>query len=452
MTTDVADPQSLDALIRYFHEGSKEEGNLRIGGEYELFGVNPDTCAAVPYSGKRGIETILKRMLENPRWSPFCEGQELISLLGKDGSNITLEPGAQVELSGAPQKRLENLAEELRQFVGELYSVSRDLGIEFIGMGMHPVSLEAEIPFINKCRYEVMAPYLKDKGAHSNTMMKETATVQVNLDYTDEADAMDKMCTIMGITSIVSAMFANSPLTGGKPNGFMTRREHVWLDTDPDRCGLLEFVFNEDASFRDYLDYALNVPMMLAIRNGCCIPMQGVPFGRFLQEGAHGVDPIMDDWHLHLSTLFPEVRLKQYIEIRGVDGQAPHMALAVPSFWTGIIYDREARKAAWDMVKAWSFTERLQLHEDICRLGLKADIRGTAVLDLARELVRIAGEGLRRQGETLNFMTPLEELVLKQGRSPADVLLEKWNAWKGDVTRLIRYASYFQSDMFNLDI
>lgn len=449
MITNKTKQVSDEALLSYFLDGCKGEGDLRIGGEYELFPVEPETGAAIPFSGDRGVGRILERLLEKPDWSPVFEGDALICLLGRDGSNITLEPGAQVELSGAPRKRLRDLATELQRFLRELHYVSRDLKVDFIGMGMQPVSQEKDIPFIKKCRYAIMAPYLQDKGSLAHTMMKETATVQVNLDYTGEADAMDKLKTVMGITSLVSAMFANSPLSGGKPNGFMTRREHVWQDTDPDRCGLLPFVFDREASFQDYLDYALHVPMMLLIREGCCIPMHGIPFRRFWREGVPGIDPVADDWALHLSTLFPEARLKQYIEIRGVDGQAPGMVLSVPAFWKGILYHSDARLAAWEMVQKWSLAERLRLHQDVCRLALKAKVGRSVVLDLASELVRIAAEGLRLQGETDAYLAPLEDLILKQGKCPAEVVLEKWDRWKPNVSRLVRYASYFQSAVQN---
>ncbi|MEK6775664.1 MAG: glutamate-cysteine ligase family protein [bacterium] len=430
-------------LVRYFHEGSKPSGCLRIGGEYELFGVHARTGVAVPYEGEGGIQSILNRLLKNPRWAPLCEKEHLICLLGKDSSNVTLEPGAQIELSGAPRSTLLELSEELKEYIRELHSVSGDLGIDFIGIGMHPVSRQEEIPFVAKCRYDIMAPYLKEKGLLSHHMMKETATVQVNLDYTDEADAMDKLRTAMGITSMVSAMFANSPLSGGRANGFMTRREYVWMHTDPDRCGLLSFALREDARFEDYLRYALKVPMMFVVREGKWVPMNGISFGDFLERGALGLQAIMEDWRLHLSTLFPEVRLKQYIEVRGVDAQSPGMVLSVPALWKGILYDPEARRATWDMVRGWSFDERLKLHEEICRLGLRARIRGKIILGMAQELVRIAKQGLRRQGEDLRFMDPLEELILEKEQTPAEVLLEKWESWNHDVQKLIRNCSYF---------
>ena len=431
-------------LIRYFHEGSKPSGGLRIGGEYELFGVHARSGVAVPYEGEGGIQFILNRLLKNPRWAPLCGEEHLICLLGKDASNVTLEPGAQIELSGAPRSTLLELSEEIKGYIRELYSVTEDLGIDFIGIGMHPVSRQEEIPFVTKCRYQIMAPYLKERGPLSHHMMKETATVQVNLDYTDEADAMDKLRTAMGITSLVSAMFANSPLSGARPNGFMTRREYVWMHTDPDRCGLLSFALHEGTSFEDYLQYALKVPVMFVVREGRWIPMHGIRFSDFLEKGALGLQATIEDWRLHLSTLFPEVRLKQYIEVRGVDAQAPGMVLSVPALWKGILYDPEARGAAWDMVRGWSFDERLKLHEEICRMGLRARIRGKITLGMAQELVRIAKEGLRRQGEDLRFMSPLEELILEKGQTPAELLLEKWEAWNHDVQKLIRYASYFQ--------
>ena len=432
-----------DDLLRYFYEGCKPSGGLGIGGEYELFGVHAESGVAVSYEGEGGIQSVLNRLLENPRWDPLCEQEHLICLLGKDSSNVTLEPGAQIELSGAPRPTLIELSEELKGYIRELYSVTQDLGIDFIGIGMHPVSRQEEIPFVDKCRYDIMAPYLKVKGALSHQMMKETATVQVNLDYTDEADAMDKLRTAMGITSLVSAMFANSPISGGRPNGFLTRREHVWMHTDPDRCGLLSFAFNEGASFKDYLQYALRVPMLFVVREGKWIPMHGMRFGDFLEKGASGLQATEEDWRLHLSTLFPEVRLKQYIEVRGVDAQSPGMVLSVPAFWKGILYDGEARRAAWDMVRGSRFEDRLKLHEEVCRMGLKARIGGKIILSMAQELVRIAKEGLRRQGEDLRFLEPLEEMTLAQEKTPAEALLEKWEAWNHDVRKLIRYASYF---------
>ena len=443
MSPSLSNRVTYKDLVAYFHEGSKTGGNRRIGTEYELFGVDPHTCAAVPFNGARGIEMIMRRMLENPGWSPVCEEDRLICLVSEENSSVTIEPGAQIELSGAPLKDLREISEELKDYLSLLHSVTRDLEIDFIGIGMHPVSREEEIPFVDKCRYEIMAPYLKEKGALAHAMMKETATVQVNLDYTDEQDAMDILRTAMGITSLVSAIFANSPLSGGKPNGFLSRREHVWLHTDPDRCGLLPFVFKEDAAFEDYLNYSLKVPMMFVVREGEWIPMNGIPFGDYLEKGRHGLTPTKEDWNLHQSTLFPEVRLKQYIELRGADAQSPGMVLAVPAFWKGILYDKGARRAAWEIVRDWSFSERLELHKNVCRLGLNAEVRGRTILGAAQELVRIAKEGLLLQGDETTYMEPLEEMILKKGKSPAEVLLDKWDGWHQDVRKLVRYCSYF---------
>jgi glutamate--cysteine ligase len=429
-------------LLHYFDAGAKPAAGLRVGGEYELFGVEAGSGKAVPFDGARGIRRILELMLEDPKWSPLCEGDQLICLIGQDQSNITIEPGAQIELSGAPQPNLQTVAAELARYVGQLRSVTPDWGVDFIGIGMHPVSRTEEIPFVDKCRYAIMAPYLKEKGALSQAMMKATATVQVNLDYTDEADAMDKLRTAIGITTLVSAIFAHSPLSGGRPNGFLTRREHVWYHTDPDRCGLLPFVFDEGASFEDYLGYALQVPMMFVVRDGCWIAMDGIPFAHFLAHGHAGLRATREDWDLHQSTLFPEVRLKQYLEVRGADAQPPHLVLSVPALWSGILYDDGARRAAWALVRDWRFEERLTLHRDICRGGLQARVRGKPILGLARELIRIASEGLRRQGEETALLAPIEALILKEGKTPAEILLEKWDAWHHDVSRLIRYCSY----------
>ncbi len=438
---------TLDDLSRYFREGCKEPDRLSIGGEFELFGVDPETFRAIAYEGVPGVRLIMDRFLAQPQWSPQCEGEELICLLGEDGSNITLEPGGQLELSGAPQSGVGRIREEFSSYLAQLRRMTKDLSVDFIGIGMHPVSRAEEIPFVNKCRYEIMAPYLKEKGKLAHVMMKETATVQVNLDYTSEEDAMEKFRTAMGITSIVSAMYANSPLSGGRPNGYLTMREHVWMHTDPDRCGLLPFAFKEDATFEDYLRYSLNVPMMFIIREGEWIPMKGILFKKFLEEGYSGFHATEEDWKLHQSTLFPEVRMKQYLEIRGVDGQAPGMVMTVPAFWTGILYDDEARRAAWELVQDWSFTERQELHEAVCRQGLAAVIRGTPLLDLARDLVRIAREGLARRGEDVKLLEPLEEMILEEGKCPAEILLKGWEESHHDVKALLKDCSFFQSSL-----
>ncbi len=444
MSAPGAVPICYDDLLHYFDEGRKPAAALRIGGEYELFGIAADSGKAIPFEGRRGVRRILERMLADANWSPLCEANQLICLIGRDDSNITIEPGAQIELSGAPQANLWAVASELSHYVEQLRAVTRDWHIDFIGIGMHPFSRTDAIPFVDKCRYAIMAPYLKEKGRLSEAMMKATATVQVNLDYTNEADAMEKLRTAMGITSVVSAIFAHSPLSAGRPNGFLTRREHVWRHTDPDRCGLLPFVFEQDASFEDYLRYALQVPMMFVVRDQRWIPMHGILFGDFMARGHAGLRATREDWDLHQSTLFPEVRLKQYLEVRGADAQPPHLVLAVPALWTGILYDPEARRAAWELVRDWRIEERQALHRDICREGLQARVRGTPLLGMAQELIRIAGDGLRRQGEASDLLAPIEALVLKQGKTPAEILLEKWDAWHHDVSRLIRYCSYFE--------
>jgi len=447
MTRIESVPITREDLSRYFREGCKAPDRLSIGGEFELFGVDPDSGRAVGYDGVPGIHLILDRFLHGPQWGPQCEGGDLICLLGKEGSNITLEPGGQLESSGAPQPGLAGVREGLASYVVQLRRVTDDLPIDFIGIGMHPVSRAEEIPFVNKCRYAIMAPYLQEKGKLAHSMMKETATVQVNLDYTGEADAMEKFRTAMGITSIVSAMYANSPLSGGKPNGYLTRREYVWMHTDPDRCGLLPFVFKEEASFEDYLRYSLAAPMLFIIRDGEWIPMEGIPFGEYLKKGRTGFSATREDWELHQSTLFPEVRLKQYLEIRGVDGQAPGRVMTVPAFWTGILYDDEARRAAWDLVRDWTFEERMTLHAAVCRQGLSTRIRGIPLLDLARELVRIAREGLSRIGQDVKLLEPLEEMILEEGKCPAEILLAEWESSRHDVKRLIASCSFFRSPL-----
>jgi glutamate--cysteine ligase len=314
---------------------------------------------------------------------------------------------------------------------------------------MQPFSGIDEIGWVPKKRYRIMAPYMLRVGTMGQRMMKQTATVQANIDYADEPDAMAKFRVAMGITPILSAIFANSPISEGAPNGYMTLRGHIWTDTDNQRCGLLPFAFKKDAGFEDYVDYALSVPLYFIVRNGRWIDLTGMPFAKFLAEGYQGERATIDDWTLHLSTLFPEVRLKTYMEIRCADSQPPELMLALPAMIKGALYEEDCLLAAWDLVKSWKWEERLRLYHDSHRFALKAKIKGVRLAELAKELVAIAEEGLARQknldengrDETV-YMARLREQV-RNGDSCADLILEKWKGlFKDDLAMLIQNRAY----------
>ena len=372
----------------------------------------------------------------------------------RGGASITLEPGAQLELSGEQCRTLHCTHDELTTHVRELVSVGGELGLAFLGLGMQPISRPEEIEIVPKQRYAIMAPYMERVGTLGVRMMKQTATVQANIDYADERDAMRKLRVGMGLAPILNAMFANSSLSEGDLNGYMSFRGHIWTDTDAARCGLLPLAFREGASFADYVAWALDVPLYFILRGGTYrTTVTGMPFRRFLAEGAGGERATLDDWNLHLTTLFPEVRLKGYLELRSADSQPPERTLALPALVKGVFYETDCLDAAHDLVKRWTFDETNTLWRQVHREALLARFRGVDVLDLARELYTIAEEGLRRQhaldaggrDERIYLERMGEQLAM--GRSPARVIAEQWRADWDDRRRLERViaATEFRS-------
>jgi glutamate--cysteine ligase len=441
--------ESVDQLIDQLHRAGKHRDRWMIGTEYEKVAVDRVTGEATPFSGPRGIEAVLRALAERYRWEPKEEDGRTVAL-AREGASITLEPGAQLELSGIQCPTIHCTYEELRTHVSEVLSVGRELGIAFLGLGIQPVTPRERIEWVPKQRYRIMGPYMERVGTLGQRMMKQTATVQANIDYADERDAMLKLRVGMGIAPLVNAMFANSSISDGRLNGYMSYRGHIWTDTDNARCGLLPFAFRDGAGFHDYVEWALDVPLYFILRGGRYLTtVTGIPFRRFLAEGAAGERATLDDWNLHLTTLFPEVRLKGYIELRSADSQPPERMLALPSLVKGVFYTADCLDAAWDLVKAWSFEERVTLYRDVHREALLARFRGIRVIELARELYAIAEEGLRRQAaldaegrdERVYLARMGEQLAM--GRSPARVIAEKWNGeWDRRVTRLIEFAEY----------
>jgi glutamate--cysteine ligase len=435
-------------LEAYFHDAGKPRDCWRVGTEYEKVGIVRDTGKAISYSGRRGVEFILRELIERFGWEPEEQDGHIIAL-SRDKAQITLEPGGQIELSGEPCESIHCTYAEFTQHIRELLEVTEPLGIIFLGLGMQPVSRVEEIEWVPKQRYRIMGPYMLKVGKLGQRMMKQTATVQANIDFSDEKDAMAKFRTGMGLAPILISIFANSPICDGQLNGYRSFREHIWTDTDNSRSGLLKFAFAPDVCFAHYVEYALDVPMYFIVRKKNYIDMTGVTFRQFLQFGHNGERATLEDWHDHLTTLFPETRIKRYIEIRSVDSQPPELMPALSALIKGAFYDGDCLQAAWDLVKGWSWDERMQVYLDSHQEALSARIRRYSLLDLAKELMEIAWEGLRRQNQVNDlgenetiYLKPLKDLI-DNGKCPADILLEKWEGeLHHEIKRLIAYSAY----------
>lgn len=418
-------------LIDYIASGERSADQWAIGTEYEKHVVDRDG-RPLPYDAQGDLPSIrglLQHLADARGWEPVLEGANLIALR-KDGASVSLEPGGQIELSGAPMSTLLEMQRELDDHVSDLEALSAAFGVRWLWSGLHPLAGLEEIPWMPKGRYAIMRRYLPTRGALAHHMMKTTATVQANLDFSDERDMGRKLRTSMALSSIVTALFANSP-TGPpslvKPPTDEVHRSwrwRVWRDTDPDRCGLLEWVFDGSApTYERWVDYALDVPMFLLDRDGQIVDMAGRSFRAYAQSGHDGHSPTMDDWSLHLSTLFPDIRLKTYLEMRSADCVPARLIPALPALWKGILYDGAALDAAWDLVKAWSFRERVEHREGSCLRGLAAPVPGKPypTRELARELVHIAQSSLSSDERSL-----LDELasVASSGLSLADKTLQ----------------------------
>jgi glutamate--cysteine ligase len=452
MSTKVEGPKSpvissRNELVAYLEAGSKPERDWRIGTEHEKFPFTLDGHAPVPYAGERGISTLLQGFKDRFGWDAIVEDGNIIGLNCLDcpkGGAISLEPGGQLELSGAPFENVHETEQELRKHLAQMGEIAAELGIGFLGIGFSPKWTLGEVPMMPKERYRIMMRYMPRKGRHGLDMMFRTATVQVNLDFSDEADMVRKMRVGLALQPVATALFANSPFTDGKPNGFQSYRAEIWRGTDPDRTGLLPFVFEDGMGFERYVDYALDVPMYFVYRGGRYIDMAGASFRNFLNGTlAPGERPTLEDWSDHLTTLFPDVRLKRFLEMRGADaGSVPHM-LALPALWTGLLYDKTTLDEAASLTAGWTEAERQALRDAVPRLGLSAPFRDGTVLDVAREVLMLADEGLKRRArhddggeDERKLLAPLKEIV-EEGRTPADRLLEDYEGpWDGDIDRV----------------
>jgi glutamate--cysteine ligase len=423
-------------LFAYFEEGCKHPDRLQIGVEHEKVGVLADGHAP----GYDLIEQLLTRMSTNPRgrgWRTVFENGTAIAIEQEGGGSITLEPGGQIEHSGAPFSSATEAAADNDRHTDEISRIAADLGITFIGVGFRPFGTLEEVPWMPKGRYRVMRAYLPTRGSRAHEMMKRTATVQANLDYVDEADAMEKLRLGLGLSPLVTALFAASPLIDGRPSGFQSYRSHVWLDTDPDRCGLLPFVFEKGAGFRDYVEWALDVPMFF-VHRGDEYRAAHVPFRKFLRDGIDGERATIGDWSLHLSTLFPETRLKRYIEVRQADAGSREMVRALPALWQGLFYDRAAREASWALVSDLTWDERMSIYRDAPKFGLSTRIRGRLLGEVCGELVAIANEALLRLGSPAGaaLLEPLFQIVSER-RTLADRILEMHQKTGGEPKKMM---------------
>jgi glutamate--cysteine ligase len=436
--------QGRDDLVRHLAKGAKPASAWRIGTEHEKFVYCPETLKPLAYDGQPGIRQLLDGMTRFG-WKPVKEGDNIIGH-SFEGASLSLEPGGQFELSGAALKTVHETCAEVNTHLAQIREVAAEIGAGMLGLGFAPSWRLDEVPVMPKGRYQIMRRYMPKVGGYGLDMMFRTCTVQVNLDFADEADMVKKFRVGLALQPISTALLANSPFREGRPSGFLSYRAQVWTDVDNARAGMLPFVFESGMGFERYVDYALDVPMYFVYRDGRYHDVAGKSFRDFLArkipEVAH-IEPSMSDWADHLTTIFPEVRLKQYLEMRGADAGQWRRICGMPALWVGLLYDKVALDAAWDLVKDWSAEERQALRDMAPKQAFRAPFRNTTVLELARGMLEISGEGLRRRASLDSagmsedgFINPLRELVAR-GQTRAEELLHSFqNEWKGDMSKL----------------
>ena len=437
-------------LVEVLASGEKPEAQWRIGTEHEKFGFRLDDLRPPTFEGERGIEALLTG-LTRFGWEPVREGGRTIALL-RDGASVTLEPAGQLELSGAPLDTIHDTCVEVGSHLNEVKQVADELRLGFLGMGFQPKWRRDEMPWMPKGRYQIMKNYMPKVGALGLDMMTRTCTVQVNLDYASEADMAKKFRVSLALQPIATALFADSPFAEGKPNGYLSYRSHIWTDTDADRTGMLDFVFEDGFGYERYVDYLLDVPMYFSYRDGTYVDASGQSFRDFMQgklPALPGALPTLRDWSDHMTTAFPEVRLKKYLEMRGADAGPWGRLCALSAYWVGLLYDDAALDAAWDLVKDFSLVERHALRDGVPKQALKLPFRNGTVQDLAAESVKIALNGLRRRArlngdgqDESRFLDPLVE-ILHAGETAAERKLALYHgAWQGSVDPVFREFAY----------
>lgn len=444
--------EHMGQLAEYMASGCKPKAEWKIGTEHEKFGYLADTLEPLPYDGPRSIRAMLEGMRDRFGWTPVYEQDNIIGLTRADGANVSLEPGGQFELSGAQLDTMHQTCDEVNEHLREVHEVADTIGAKFIGLGAAPIWTHDQMPLMPKGRYKLMDAYMGRVGTHGTQMMRRTCTVQVNLDFASEADMVQKLRVSLALQPVATALFANSPFFEGKPNGFKSWRSRIWRDLDNSRTGMLPFVFEEGMGFQRYVDYVLDVPMYFVYRDGKYINALGQSFRDFLKgqlPALPGEKPTLSDWADHMTTVFPEARVKKYLEMRGADGGPWRRLCALPALWVGLLYDQSSLDAAWDLVKGWDAETRSALHVASSVDGLQTDTHGVKMLDLAREVVAISEAGLKARArpgagglvpDETHFLDALKETV-ETGRAPADELLAHYHGdWHGDLSRI--YAEY----------
>jgi glutamate--cysteine ligase len=437
-------------LVEWFEMGCKPPEAWRIGTEHEKFVFRRSDLRPVPYEGKDGISALLKGM-ERFDWEPIAEDGNPIALR-RGAASITLEPGGQLELSGAPLQTIHQTCAEVQEHLRQVREVTEELGLGMIGLGFQPKWRREDIPWMPKGRYRIMRDYMPKVGTLGLDMMLRTCTVQVNLDFDSEADMVRKFRTSLALQPVATALFASSPFVEGKPSGYKSYRSHIWTDVDNNRSGMLPFVFEEGFGFERYVDWLLDVPMYFVYRGGRYIDAAGQSFRDFLAgrlPALPGELPGIGDWNDHVTTAFPEVRLKRFLEMRGADGGRWERLCALPALWVGLLYDRTALDAAWDLVKDWTLEERSYLRAEVPKTALHTMFRGRPLQELAREVVAIAQDGLRRRAradscgeDETHFLATLVDIV-ETGRTPADRLLDHYeNRWNRSVYPVFAEYAY----------
>jgi glutamate--cysteine ligase len=438
-------------LIEFLEAGCKPKVEWRIGTEHEKFAYTQDDLRPLPYEGERSIRALLEGLAREFGWKTVDEQGRPIALRKGDAS-ITLEPGGQFELSGRPVKTLHETCCEVHEHLDQVRAVAAPLGIGMLGLGFQPKWRRDDIPWMPKDRYRIMRAYMPTRGSLGLDMMLRTCTIQTNLDFASEADMVRKFRVSLAWQPVATALFANSPFTDGRPNRYLSYRSHVWTDTDPDRCGILPFVFEDGMGFERYVDHVLDVPMYFVYRDGEYLDAAGQSFRDFLKgrlPALPGEVPTISDWSDHLTTLFPEVRLKRFLEMRGADGGPWRSLCALPALWVGVLYHQATLDAAWDRVKDWTIEEHEYLRAEVPRQGLRTPFQGGTVQDLAREMLDFADAGLTGRAEEdwfgqdeRQFLTALRGIA-ESGRTPAEEKLELFHGrWRGSVDPLFAEFAY----------
>ena len=447
-TTDNQPIENNEQMVGWLSQGCKPKEDWRIGTEHEKFGYCIKSFEPVPYEGRNGIKAILEGLQKETGWEAISDAGNIIGLYNPvEGGAISLEPGGQFELSGAPLETIHETCRESNQHLAQVKKIAADLGIGFLGVGASPLWTFAETPMMPKSRYNIMKNYMPKVGSQGHDMMFRTTTIQVNLDFSDERDMVRKLQVSLKLQSMASALFANSPFTEGKPNGLLSWRSDIWRDVDNQRGGYHPFMLEEDFSFQKYVDWAMDIPMYFIIRDGKYHDCTHVTFRQFLDGALKGEvedwRANMGDWGNHMSTLFPDVRLKRFLEMRGADGGPWQRICALPAFWVGLLYSENALSAAEDITENWTPGMVGELRDAVPKLGLDAQIEGKSLLSFAKEILEVSRSGLIERGnlnsdglDETAFLAPLEDVV-GSGKTPAEEMLGRYHgAWNGDILRV----------------